>query len=1385
MRGLAGIVCLAVCAAPGLARPHVDSGESGPGMFQQNGRTIEKFADTNTMEDYVHSEPDVWQNKETRAVPHLRNGRDSQPQAAAAAAAASAKELNIFVLPHSHDDPGWVRTSDQYFDFFVNDIYTTAVEALTADPRRKFQAVEMIYFSKWYDGATPTQQAQAQALVANGQLQFAVGGWAMPDEATTDYPDIIETMTTGHQWLLDTFGDAARPRFGFQVDPFGASSAFAALSALMGFNGHIVARLNYFDKGWMQDNKQLEFVWRPDADLYAARGADAEIFTHIMDQYQYSSPGIPLQAQLDNLCALSNQTDCPGGGFFWDGDDSSPAWWWSEQQRLQGYSVYPAVNTSNVQFYSDFMVNSSRQRAEWFRSPNLLWCFGTDFQWFNASEMFFSMDQIVDYITARNGPGQRYENVTIQYGMLDDYFSAVHSWAENNAAESLPTHSDTAHAHDELPATDSFNATAAAWSVRDDGDFLPYNTLNCAGASQDFQATCSGNAGPQYNVSWPQTWSGFFTSHMGLKVSMRRKSEQLRASKALLATAAWSKASRDLTEGARFSADAWHSPSRLQHAITGLRSAVGLLTHHDSQTGTMGPGCGNGDTAAARQTITNSIWSASDAASTPNFQMSLEDAIKLVNERSTSSETGSDSATCPFLPMGDAGNAGAIDADYEFRLEEGWRELAPIVSQAAHDLLTSGTSATGSNTSAPSLEMDASSLRARLLETGSGTVTVFNPLGWTLHRWVPISVPEGKYSVSCGSDPVLFDMMPAGALDCATSHRGVCAAAQKRRQPTPGNIRAQSADDESQVADVVMYVRVAVPPLGLQTLTLNYLGHEPIAYTVNQFSTNEDISATSKRYITNAFVTVAFDTNTNSLLFIRDRTTTAKLGRVKMTQSLHEYESFSAWDNYTSSDGWSLGYTGARSGSYLLHTSSATPGAITDAYSKPTLDIVVSQAGYIKEARQSLSPTATQVWRLYGGHATDPDLEPMATAFVDYNLAVGPLGGNREHITLFNASLSIDTTRGSAGSTFMTDNNGLLMQERTYSASRSLPDGSVAHVAPDDTYELALNYYPIVRSASIQTVWMESPAPKKLTILSAQAGAVTSRSQGALEVMVMRKSLQDDSKGACQVFNDTTGQYATIPNDPSLGDTCQGYANMGTCRPDGCPDYAIPMNISERVETRFLLLAGAASDVAGREQVQAQVLNNPPLIFYGLASANDALAQAQSVNFPAKVAPLGDGRALPESVHLLNLGVRVNTSGAPNVDGSGGGSSYTTPQLVLRVQNIADATATLRFGGSGLCKLFGAGAEVEERSLSTIWPLSGKGALTRWPWDTTVERSDDEVDLNRLNRAPSQNVHHAKKPKSKKHNASSSVFETSSCSRTVLELAKRDLRTFYVSPEPH
>ena len=38
--------------------------------------------------------------------------------------------------------------------------------------------------------------------------------------------------------------------------------------------------------------------------------------------------------------------------------------------------VYPPVNTTSVDFYSTFMVNNTKQRAAWFGTDNLLWCFG-------------------------------------------------------------------------------------------------------------------------------------------------------------------------------------------------------------------------------------------------------------------------------------------------------------------------------------------------------------------------------------------------------------------------------------------------------------------------------------------------------------------------------------------------------------------------------------------------------------------------------------------------------------------------------------------------------------------------------------------------------------------------------------------------------------------------------------------------------------------------------------------------------------------------------------------------------------------------------------------------------------------------------------------------
>ena len=56
----------------------------------------------------------------------------------------------------------------------------------------------------------------------------------MNDEASTHYNSIIDQMTVGHKFLLETFGDCARPRAAWHIDPFGHSREQASLFAQVG-----------------------------------------------------------------------------------------------------------------------------------------------------------------------------------------------------------------------------------------------------------------------------------------------------------------------------------------------------------------------------------------------------------------------------------------------------------------------------------------------------------------------------------------------------------------------------------------------------------------------------------------------------------------------------------------------------------------------------------------------------------------------------------------------------------------------------------------------------------------------------------------------------------------------------------------------------------------------------------------------------------------------------------------------------------------------------------------------------------------------------------------------------------------------------------------------
>jgi hypothetical protein len=67
--------------------------------------------------------------------------------------------LNIHVVPHSHDDVGWLKTVDAYFYGSNKEIQWTnvhveidgVIDSLLNNPQRKFSEVEMKFFKMWWD----------------------------------------------------------------------------------------------------------------------------------------------------------------------------------------------------------------------------------------------------------------------------------------------------------------------------------------------------------------------------------------------------------------------------------------------------------------------------------------------------------------------------------------------------------------------------------------------------------------------------------------------------------------------------------------------------------------------------------------------------------------------------------------------------------------------------------------------------------------------------------------------------------------------------------------------------------------------------------------------------------------------------------------------------------------------------------------------------------------------------------------------------------------------------------------------------------------------------------------------------------------------------------
>ncbi|VDM36742.1 unnamed protein product [Toxocara canis] len=112
--------------------------------------------------------------------------------------------VDVFVVLHSHVDPGWLQTFDEYYDNKVACLFSVTIFVFGAIIISCIIILLLNFFvhSILNNVVGALDQYKDLRLVKEGRFEVTGGSWVMTDEATPYFWASIDNMIVGHQFLL-------------------------------------------------------------------------------------------------------------------------------------------------------------------------------------------------------------------------------------------------------------------------------------------------------------------------------------------------------------------------------------------------------------------------------------------------------------------------------------------------------------------------------------------------------------------------------------------------------------------------------------------------------------------------------------------------------------------------------------------------------------------------------------------------------------------------------------------------------------------------------------------------------------------------------------------------------------------------------------------------------------------------------------------------------------------------------------------------------------------------------------------------------------------------------------------------------------------------------